>query len=63
MAMFEYNRTETKPELRNKSGATFSLLTDNMELDIKRRKMIIERNRKNGAKGGRPRLKKPTAPS
>ena len=61
MAMFEYNRTGERPALGGEAGMAFSFLSANMDREAERYRKIVERNRANGKKGGRPR--KPIKPS
>lgn len=54
MAILEYRRTGTPPELEGGVEIAFSFIRSQLDRDNERYTRRCERNRQNGAKGGRP---------
>lgn len=54
MALFDYAENGQEPELTGATAMAFSFIQDQMERDADKYAAVCERNRKNGAKGGRP---------
>ena len=55
MAMFQYEKTEEKPELDQVSDMAFYFIRSQMDRDRQMYEEKCERSRQNGMKGGRPR--------
>ncbi len=54
MAVFDFAENGQAPKLTGATAMAFSFIQDQMERDANRYAAVCERNRKNGAKGGRP---------
>jgi hypothetical protein len=54
MALFDYAENGQAPDLTGATAMAFSFIQDQMERDASKYAAVCERNRKNGAKGGRP---------
>jgi len=54
MALFDYAENGQAPDLTGATAMAFSFIQDQMKRDANKYAAVCERNRKNGAKGGRP---------
>lgn len=54
MALFDYAENGQVPDLTGATAMAFSFIQDQMERDASKYAAVCERNRQNGAKGGRP---------
>lgn len=54
MALFDYAENGQVPDLTGATAMAFSFIKDQMDRDVSKYEAVCERNRQNGAKGGRP---------
>lgn len=62
-AIFEYHDKGTLPALPPKIKLAFDFMKLQFEIDNQKYQNVVERNRTNGLRGGRPRSEKPKEPS